>query len=235
MAGLKLNLIENAPQCKPCADRARPTMGVWGFDLAGPAIATLAAAAVVGIVGLSAMALGGCERQDNNTGANGTNSSGTGTTGTGTNRTNGTTGTTTSPGSTTGTTAGTRTNPSTVPPGTPNPDAANTGRNARDRDMTNPTPPDQAENESDRKVTAEVRRAIMADSTMSMNAQNCKIITKGGMVTLRGPVNTQAEKDAIETKAKAATGVTSVVNELEVKTTTGTTGTGTSGTGTSGK
>ena len=53
---------------------------------------------------------------------------------------------------------------------------------------------------------------------MSMNAQNCKIITdKSGIVTLRGPVASQAEKDAIEAKAKTIAGVTSVVNELEVK------------------
>jgi len=54
---------------------------------------------------------------------------------------------------------------------------------------------------------------------MSTNAQNCKIITdKAGIVTLRGPVNSQAEKDAIAAKAQAIAGVTKVVNELEVKT-----------------
>jgi hyperosmotically inducible protein len=58
----------------------------------------------------------------------------------------------------------------------------------------------------------------MSDSAMSINAQNCKIITQKGAVTLRGPVASQAEKDAIAAKAKAVPGVTSVTNELEVKT-----------------
>jgi osmotically-inducible protein OsmY len=58
----------------------------------------------------------------------------------------------------------------------------------------------------------------MDDKTMSINAQNCKIVTdKAGKVTLRGVVNSQTEKDAIELKAKSASGVSSVDNQLEVK------------------
>lgn len=105
---------------------------------------------------------------------------------------------------------GTRNDPVTPPA----PD--NTARNERDRDTTAPTPMDQGETEADRTITAEVRRAIMATEGMSTNAQNCKIITKAGVVTLRGPVATQAERDSIEAKAKAVAGVTSVINELEV-------------------
>jgi osmotically-inducible protein OsmY len=57
------------------------------------------------------------------------------------------------------------------------------------------------------------------DKAMSMNAQNCKIITdKSGVVTLRGVVDSQAEKDAIQAKAQAVAGVTRVDNQLEVKT-----------------
>ena len=77
---------------------------------------------------------------------------------------------------------------------------------------------DQSNSSSDIKVTADIRRAIMEDKSMSLNAQNCKIITdKAGVVTLRGPVTSQAEKDAIESKAQAIAGVSRVVNELEVK------------------
>jgi hyperosmotically inducible periplasmic protein len=93
----------------------------------------------------------------------------------------------------------------------------NTGRNAADRGTTAPTPMDQGENATDRRITADIRKAIMGETGMSTNAQNCKVITKDGVVTLRGPVETQAEKDTIESKARAVAGVTSVVNELEVK------------------
>ncbi|MBL8886282.1 MAG: BON domain-containing protein [Phycisphaerales bacterium] len=94
----------------------------------------------------------------------------------------------------------------------------NTAVNKVDRNSGTKTPMDQSNSKSDIDITASIRRAIMEDKEMSTNAQNCKIITEGGVVTLRGPVNSQAEKDAIEAKAKAASGVTRVDNQLEVKT-----------------
>lgn len=96
--------------------------------------------------------------------------------------------------------------------------ADNTSRNTADRDTTTKTPMDQSNASADIRITADIRKAILADNSMSMNAQNCKVITdKSGVVTLRGPVASQAEKDSIESKARAVTGVTRVVNELEVK------------------
>lgn len=97
-------------------------------------------------------------------------------------------------------------------------EADNTARNTVDRDSSTKTPMDQSNSSADIKITADIRSAIMGDKSMSMNAQNCKIITdKSGVVTLRGPVASQAEKDAIEAKVKAIAGVTRVVNDLEVK------------------
>jgi hyperosmotically inducible periplasmic protein len=100
------------------------------------------------------------------------------------------------------------------PPKAPAPD--NTGVNARDRNSANPTPADQGESEADRHITAEIRKAVLAHDGLSVNAQNCKIITRNGAVTLRGPVGSQAERDTIEAKAKTVAGVTSVINELEI-------------------
>lgn len=94
--------------------------------------------------------------------------------------------------------------------------ADNTGRNERDRTGNSPTPIDQGESESDRKATADIRKAVMDREGLSVNAQNCKIICRNGTVTLRGPVKTQEEKDWIESRAKATAGVSAVVNELEV-------------------
>ena len=98
------------------------------------------------------------------------------------------------------------------------PAADNTVKNSVDRNMDTKTPFDQSATQTDTKITADVRRAIMDDKTMSFNAQNCKIITeKSGVVTLRGVVDSQVEKDSIESKAKSTTGVTSVDNQLEIK------------------
>jgi lipid-binding SYLF domain-containing protein/peptidoglycan hydrolase-like protein with peptidoglycan-binding domain len=97
-------------------------------------------------------------------------------------------------------------------------DADNTARNQRDRAGANPTSGDQAENPSDRQITASVRRAVVADKSLSTNAHNVKIITSGGMVTLRGPVKSAEEKAAVEAKARQVAGVTSVDNQLEVET-----------------
>jgi osmotically-inducible protein OsmY len=102
--------------------------------------------------------------------------------------------------------------PSSPPP--PAPD--NTARRAADRGSGIVTPTDQGESAEDRRITADIRKSVMADSALSTNAHNCKIVTRNGAVTLRGPVDTQAEKDAIEKAAKAVTGVTSVQNDLEV-------------------
>lgn len=108
--------------------------------------------------------------------------------------------------------------PPPAPAPAPRADADNTRQNTADRDQRTKTPIDQSNTETNTKISADIRRAIMDDSTMSMDAQNCKVITDAsGVVTLRGPVASQAEKDAIEAKAKAVAGVTRVVNELEVK------------------
>ena len=94
----------------------------------------------------------------------------------------------------------------------------NTAVNSRDRGTGTTTPMDQGESESDRRITADIRKALTSASDFSTNAQNCKIVTLAGVVTLRGPVDSQAEKDRIGDIAKSTAGVTSVVNELEVRT-----------------
>jgi hyperosmotically inducible protein len=96
-------------------------------------------------------------------------------------------------------------------------DADNTARNSRDRDDATQTAGDQAENETDRKISANVREAVVADNGLSMNAHNVKIITSGGTVTLRGPVKSSEEKATIESKAKQVAGVTRVDNLLEIE------------------
>ena len=97
-------------------------------------------------------------------------------------------------------------------------DPENTAKNQRDKDGTTLTASDQGGSEADRQITATIRKAIVDDDRLSLNAHNVKIITVGGVVTLRGPVDTSAEKATVEAKAKAAAGVTRVDSQLETDT-----------------
>jgi len=96
--------------------------------------------------------------------------------------------------------------------------ADNTAKNVRDRNDANKTAGDQSENEADRKITQEVRKSIVDDDKLSTSAQNVKIITNDGKVTLRGPVKSEEEKKAVESKAKQVAGVKNVENQLEIAT-----------------
>ena len=97
------------------------------------------------------------------------------------------------------------------------PDADNTGRNVRDRDGGTLTPTDQGGSDTDRHITAQIRREIVANDALSTNAHNVKIITTDGVVTLRGPVKTTQEKVTVGAVAQRATGVKRVDNQLEVE------------------
>ena len=92
----------------------------------------------------------------------------------------------------------------------------NTGVNERDRDPNAKTPLDQGENAADRKTTAEIRQRIVNADNMSINARNVKIITSGGKVTLRGPVNSAAEHDTIVRFAREVAGENNVEDQIEV-------------------
>lgn len=93
----------------------------------------------------------------------------------------------------------------------------NTGRNVRDKAGATATPEDQKESKADVKITAAVRQAVVADKNLSVNAHNVKIITRDGAVTLRGPVESQAESLRLQELAKAARGVVRVDNQLDIK------------------
>lgn len=92
----------------------------------------------------------------------------------------------------------------------------NSAVNKRDRDASGKTPFDQNENKADIGITANIRKSVV-DTKMSINAQNVKIITQDGVVTLRGPVKTQEEKDRVEEIARSVAGVKTVESQLEVE------------------
>jgi hyperosmotically inducible protein len=93
----------------------------------------------------------------------------------------------------------------------------NTERNTRDRENATLTPEDQKESSADVDITAAIRAAIVKDETLSLNAHNAKIITRNGVVTLRGPVESEAEKSKLQLIAQSVKGVQQIDNQLEVK------------------
>ena len=95
--------------------------------------------------------------------------------------------------------------------------ADNTEKNVRDKDNATLTPADQVKGSPrDVDMTRRIRKALMADKTLSTNAQNIKIVTLNGRTTLRGPVRDAGEQDRILKKASKVVGRTNVENQLEV-------------------
>jgi hyperosmotically inducible periplasmic protein len=102
--------------------------------------------------------------------------------------------------------------------GTP-PAADNTKVNERDPSSALPTPMDQGNNAGDLDTTQRIRKALVADDSLSSEAKNVKIITSDGVVSLRGPVKTDAERRTIEAAARQAAGSNRVEDHLDVKAT----------------
>jgi osmotically-inducible protein OsmY len=83
-------------------------------------------------------------------------------------------------------------------------------------------PPDKktaatSQSKSDRELTAKIRKALVDDKTLSARAHNITIVTKDGNVTLRGNVDSDAERDAVLAKAKEVAGSANITNDLTVK------------------
>jgi hyperosmotically inducible protein len=84
------------------------------------------------------------------------------------------------------------------------------------QDRSSPTADQQKMNASDRAITQNIRKSIMADKNLSTYAHNIKIITQNGKVSLRGPVRSEQEKSNVESKAAAVAGEQNVSSQIEV-------------------
>jgi hypothetical protein len=100
----------------------------------------------------------------------------------------------------------------------PHSELENTERNARDKGGATLTPQDQKENRSDINITAAIRRSVVKNKSLSLDAHNAKIITRDGVVTLRGPVKNASEKHKLQSLAEKTRGIKQVDNQLEPKT-----------------
>jgi hyperosmotically inducible periplasmic protein len=74
----------------------------------------------------------------------------------------------------------------------------------------------QSNRPQDLQLTQTIRRSVMADKTLSVDAHNVKIVTINGHVTLNGVVRSDAEKSAVIAKAVTVAGADNVLDALKV-------------------
>ncbi|HJV65210.1 MAG TPA: BON domain-containing protein [Geomonas sp.] len=96
------------------------------------------------------------------------------------------------------------------------PKADNTRQNMQMRTDKEVTADQQGQSEADRKISQEIRRALMKEKSLSTYGHNVKIITRDGKVTLKGPVRSAKEKQTIGKLAAKVAGTKKVSNKLEV-------------------
>jgi hyperosmotically inducible protein len=89
--------------------------------------------------------------------------------------------------------------------------------NSSQNKNTAQTADNQANAKGDRQTTAKIRKAIVGDKDLSTYAHNVKIITLNGEVTLKGPVQTDEEKQKVASLASNVVPADKIVNELTVK------------------
>lgn len=98
---------------------------------------------------------------------------------------------------------------------------AGTSQTAPDNSNQNknqtPTADNQSNAQSDRMTTAKIRKALTSDKTLSTYAHNVKIITLNGVVTLKGPVKSDEEKEKVAAMAANIVSANKVTDELTVK------------------
>jgi hyperosmotically inducible periplasmic protein len=80
-----------------------------------------------------------------------------------------------------------------------------------------PAADQQKETPADRELAKKIRESVVNDKSLSTYAHNVKVIVRDGNVTLKGPVKSEDEKAAIESKATALAGTGKVENDLTVK------------------
>jgi osmotically-inducible protein OsmY len=94
--------------------------------------------------------------------------------------------------------------------------ANNTIKNVGDGRIDSPNPQVASNKKSDLRIAQKLRKSLLADKSLSDDAKNVKIITINGTVTLRGPVDSAAEKDKLNSLAGQCVGSDRVLNEIDV-------------------
>jgi len=95
------------------------------------------------------------------------------------------------------------------------PAADNTEQNERDKNKA-VSPLDQGNNQADLDTTQSIRKALMADESLSNDAKNLKVVTNNGVVALRGTVKDSTERATVESIARRYAGANRVDDQIEV-------------------
>jgi hyperosmotically inducible periplasmic protein len=82
--------------------------------------------------------------------------------------------------------------------------------------LTAQTQADQKPNKADRQLMQKIRKSVVADKNLSLEAHNIHIAAQNGAVTLTGTVKSDDEKKAIEDKATQIAGTGNVTDQLTV-------------------
>jgi len=69
----------------------------------------------------------------------------------------------------------------------------------------------------DRRIAQQVQRALTKDKSLSVSANNVKVVCQNGMVMLEGPVRSEDEKQSMEARATDVVGSSHVTSELAVR------------------
>jgi len=88
--------------------------------------------------------------------------------------------------------------------------------NTRENKNNGPTADQQKETKGDRELAQKIRQSLVADKSLSTYAHNVKVIVQNGEVTLKGPVRSEEESQAIQAKAQQLTGASAIHNEMTV-------------------
>jgi osmotically-inducible protein OsmY len=73
-------------------------------------------------------------------------------------------------------------------------------------------------NSADRDLATRIHQTLLADKSLSTEAHNLKVISRNGVVTLKGPVHSEDEKKAVMSKAVEVVGSrTRVSNQMSVR------------------
>jgi sporulation protein YlmC with PRC-barrel domain len=91
----------------------------------------------------------------------------------------------------------------------------NTAQNEKEVNKGASNPTDQGNSTNDLQVTKDIRSGIM-DTDMSFNAKNIKIITRNGVVILKGVVESAAEHQAVLKIARTHGKNDKIIDDLKV-------------------
>ena len=92
----------------------------------------------------------------------------------------------------------------------------NTAVNYRDRSVMELTAQDQPNSTRATETTRRIRAELTTDSTLSTYAKNVKIIVIDDLITLKGPVNSEAERIKIQRTASRMAPGHRIENQIQV-------------------